>query len=180
MNGSFEATLQRLQRTPHPRLHGAQRLAHRFRDFCVTQAVKKRQRHTLALLGVQPLHALRQRTCIRGLAQQVERVGRGVGHGVVHVGILVVVGNIGNVGLKPGLCLCTAQTVDGAVSRNAGQPGEGLTLSGIKILRRAPDVDKNLLENVFGLCPVTIDTQHNTQQMRAGSLIKCGKSHTIT
>jgi hypothetical protein len=34
---------------------------------------------------------------------------------------------------------------------DAGQPGEGLALGSVEALRRPPDLDVDLLEDVFGL-----------------------------
>ena len=48
-----------------------------------------------------------------------------------------------------------------------------------KLLRRAPDVDVHLLQDVFGLGAVPVDTQHHGEQMRAGPLVERGKSRTI-
>ena len=79
--------------------------------------------------------------------------------------------------LRP--CLAAAQAVDRAVAGDAGEPGQGLALRRIEAARRPPDVDVHLLQDVFGLGSVPVDTQHHREQMRAGALVKRGKCRTV-
>ena len=77
------------------------------------------------------------------------------------------------------LGLRAAQAVDGAVARDAGQPGQRLALRRIEAARGAPDVDVDLLQHVLGLGAVAVDTQHHRVQMRAGALVQRGEGRTV-
>ena len=78
-----------------------------------------------------------------------------------------------------GLGLAAPQAVDGAVARDAREPRQRLALRRVEAARGAPDVDVHLLQDVFGLGPVAVDTQHDREQMRARPLVERGKSRTI-
>ena len=147
----------------------------------VAEALVEREGDALPLQRTEPVHALAERARIGRPAQQVERAGRIVGHGVVHVFVLAVgaASGGGTLGLQPGLGLPPTQAVDGAVAGDAGQPGEGLALCRIEAARGAPDVDVDLLEDVLGLGAIPVDTQHHGVQMRAGALVERGKCRTI-
>src|SRR4051794_26595590 len=180
VRGGVEAALQRRQGATHPRLDGAERLAHLARDFGVAEALEERERDALALAWRELVHARRERAGIGGPAQQIERAGRLIRHGVVHVVVLGVAAAAGWSGSAHlGLGLLAAQAVDGAVARNAREPREGLTLRRVEAARRPPDVDVHLLQDVFGLGSIAVDTQHDSEQMRARALVERGKSRTV-
>jgi hypothetical protein len=179
-HGGIEAALQRRQRAAHPRLDGAERLAHLGRDFGVAEPLEEGEGDALPLARRELFHARRERTRLGSPAQQIERAGRFVGHGVVHVVVLAVAALARwSGGAHLGLGLQAAQAVDGAVARNAREPREGLALRRVEAARRPPDVDVHLLQDVFGLGSVPVDTQHDGEQMRAGPLVERGKSRTI-
>ena len=177
---ALQAALEREQRAPHPRLDRAERLAQLLGHLGMAEALVEGERDALPLQRAELVHALAERPRIGRPAQQVERAGRCVGHGVVHVVVLGVgAAGGGTLGLQSGLRLLAPQAVDGAVAGDAGQPGEGLALGRVEAARGAPDVDVDLLEDVLGLRAIPVDTQHHGEQMRAGALVERGKCRTI-
>src|SRR6516165_9877240 len=90
LHRGVETALQRNERAAQPRLDRAERLAHLCRDLAVAEALEEREREALSLRRRELVDARRERTRVRGPAQQLERPRCIVGHGLVHVVVLAV------------------------------------------------------------------------------------------
>ena len=181
LQGGVEAALQRRQRASHPRLDGAERLAHlgrRPRRGSGPGRTRAR-RSAAALADSLSMQAASERA-------SAARLSRSSGPGDSSATVSYTSSSSlsrpsleASAGAHLGLGLQAAQAVDGAVARDAREPREGLALRRVEAARRPPDVDVHLLQDVFGLGPVAVDTQHDGEQMRARPLVERGKSRTI-
>src|SRR3982751_3310506 len=105
----LQTALQGSQRAAYPRLDRAERLAHLRRDLGMAEALEERERDALPLRRRELVQARRERARLPCLAQQVERSRRVVGHGVVHVFVLVLAADAsGTGGARLGLGLLAA------------------------------------------------------------------------
>ena len=176
-----QAALQRQQRAAHPRLDGAERLAHLVGDLGVAQALVERERDAL------PLRALRACPCTRASARaSAARLSRSSGPGASSATVSYTSSSscVGVAGGGARRCtwgwVCSRRRLSMARLRAMlVSQVSGWLCAASKLLRRAPDVDVHLLQDVFGLGAVPVDTQHHGEQMRARPLVERGKSRTI-
>ena len=137
------------------------------------------QRHTLLLLGRQLAHAVAKLTHLRGLQQQIQRSGVSAGHGCQEILVVFAIAAGHRGADRRHLGAPAAQGVDGAIARDADEPGHRLGTCGIEALGGAPDVDKDVLQEILGLRFVGNDTQDDPEEMRAGYPVDRGQCRTI-
>jgi len=79
-----------------------------------------------------------------------------------------------------GYRLASADEINGSIARDRRQPGHGRPFRRGKLLGPLPDLDIDLLQDLFRIRLVTDNTQANAEEFRARALVERSKGFLVT